>query len=86
MSTCDESEYNKKLYGWLGVFHRQLQRSHYQIRYGHPVQLMVLTLVALLISKLIPHICFSFDDSETNSSIGQGSQVSWSAQYGEDYI
>ncbi|KAK3150810.1 hypothetical protein QOZ80_3AG0238100 [Eleusine coracana subsp. coracana] len=49
LSTCDESAYNKKLYGWLGVLHRQLQRSHYQIRYGHPVQLMFVTLVALVI-------------------------------------
>ncbi|TVU47998.1 hypothetical protein EJB05_07617 [Eragrostis curvula] len=49
LSTCDEGAYNKKLYGWLGVVHRQLQRSHYQIRYGHPVQLIVLTLVALVI-------------------------------------
>ncbi|CAN6285249.1 unnamed protein product [Urochloa humidicola] len=49
LSTCDEDTYNKKLYGWLGALHRQLQRSQYQIRYGGPVQLIILALVALII-------------------------------------
>ncbi|KAL6867633.1 hypothetical protein ACP4OV_015657 [Aristida adscensionis] len=49
LSTCDAGTCNKKLYGWLGALHRQLQRSHYQIRYGHPVQLIVLTIAALVI-------------------------------------
>lgn len=49
LSTCDEDTYNKKIYGWLGALHRQLQRSQYQIRYGHPVQFVVLALAALVI-------------------------------------
>ncbi|XP_062210292.1 uncharacterized protein LOC133911866 [Phragmites australis] len=49
LSTCNEGTYNKKLYGWLGALHRQLQRSQYQIRYGHPVQMIVLALAALVI-------------------------------------
>jgi hypothetical protein len=59
LSTCDEGTYNKKLYGWLGALHRQLQRSHYQIRYGRPVQLIVLALAALMICKSVcPILCF----------------------------
>jgi hypothetical protein len=59
LSTCDEGTYNKKLYGWLGALHRQLQRSHYQIRYGRPVQLIVLALTALMICKSVcPILCF----------------------------
>ncbi|KAF8717988.1 hypothetical protein HU200_025454 [Digitaria exilis] len=53
LSTCDEGTYNKKLYGWLGALHRQLQRSQYQIRYGRPVQLIVLALAALVLCKSV---------------------------------
>uniref|UniRef100_A0A0E0KAA9 Syntaxin 6/10/61 N-terminal domain-containing protein n=1 Tax=Oryza punctata TaxID=4537 RepID=A0A0E0KAA9_ORYPU len=49
VSTCDESTYNKKLYGWFGALHRRLQRSQYRIRYGRPVQLIVLAVATLLI-------------------------------------
>lgn len=58
LSSCDEHTYNKKLYGWLGALHRQLQRSHYQIRYGHPIQLILLALAALVISKSVYHVCY----------------------------
>lgn len=49
LSTCDEHTYNKKLHGWLGALRRQLQRSQYQIQYGHHIQLIVLALAALVI-------------------------------------
>ncbi|KAL6648604.1 hypothetical protein ACP70R_012828 [Stipagrostis hirtigluma subsp. patula] len=49
LSTLDDSTCNKKLYGWLGALHRKLQRSQYQIRYGHPLQLIGLALAALVI-------------------------------------
>jgi len=53
LNTIDGVTYNKKLYGWLGALHRQLQRSHYQIRYGLPVQLIFLALAALVICKSV---------------------------------
>ncbi|XP_040378009.1 uncharacterized protein LOC102722662 isoform X1 [Oryza brachyantha] len=60
-STCDGSICNKKLYGWLGALHRRLQRSQYQIRYGHPVQLIVLAAAVLLICKFIScYMCCYF--------------------------
>lgn len=37
LDSCDES-YDKHLYGWLGSFQRQIQRSQYQIQYGRPVK------------------------------------------------
>ncbi|KAJ8478631.1 hypothetical protein OPV22_022358 [Ensete ventricosum] len=32
---------DKQLYGCLGAFHRQLQRSQYQIQYGRPIQIIL---------------------------------------------
>ncbi|XP_039023991.1 uncharacterized protein LOC120156797 isoform X2 [Hibiscus syriacus] len=37
---CDDN-YDKQLYGWYGAIQRQLQRSQYQMRYGHPIRLAI---------------------------------------------
>lgn len=49
LDSCDES-YDKHLYGWLGSFQRQLQRSQYQIQYSRPVKVaMWATLVTCML-------------------------------------
>ncbi|KAG0458520.1 hypothetical protein HPP92_023677 [Vanilla planifolia] len=49
LSDCTDDSYNKKLYGWLGAFQRQIQRSQYQILYGRPIQMIFWTIVTVLL-------------------------------------
>lgn len=66
LSTCGEENCEKEINGWVAAFHRQIQRSHYQIRYGRPFQLVASVVLALLlISELFDLLntfffCFSF--------------------------
>ncbi|KAF2324294.1 hypothetical protein GH714_011768 [Hevea brasiliensis] len=50
---CDEC-YDKQLYGWYGVIQRQLQRSHYQMQYSRPVQVVVWAVLLLCLIDFPP--------------------------------
>ncbi|MBA0565958.1 hypothetical protein Golob_010813 [Gossypium lobatum] len=52
-SCLDCDNYDKQLYGWYGAIQRLLQRSQYQMRYGHPIRLAVWVVLFLcLIGEL----------------------------------
>jgi hypothetical protein len=55
LSTCGEENCEKEINGWVAAFHRQIQRSQYQIRYGRPFQVVASVVLALLF------ICEFFD-------------------------
>lgn len=40
---------DKQLYGWLGAFQRQIQRSQYQLQYGRPIQMIIWSAVTLML-------------------------------------
>ncbi|XP_008780898.1 uncharacterized protein LOC120103737 isoform X2 [Phoenix dactylifera] len=50
LSSYGDESYDKLLNGWFGALQRQLQRSQYQIQYGHPIQTIfwVILVVVLL--------------------------------------
>lgn len=52
-SCLDCDNYDKQLYGWYGAIQRLLQRSQYQMRYGHPIRLAVWVVLFLCLIVLI---------------------------------
>ncbi|CAA6657497.1 unnamed protein product [Spirodela intermedia] len=55
LSDCGDESYDKQIYGCIGTFQRQLQRSQYQIQYGRPIQVIFWVALAFL---LIRHLIF----------------------------
>lgn len=53
LSSCGDGSYDKQLYGWLGVFQRQLQRSQYHFQYGCTVQVILWTTGVVLLIVLL---------------------------------
>ncbi|CAL9770199.1 unnamed protein product [Musa acuminata subsp. burmannicoides] len=54
---CREDINDKQLYGCLGAFQRQLQRSQYQIQYGRPIQIILwATLAVTLMVTFVRYI------------------------------
>ncbi|KAK8581034.1 hypothetical protein V6N13_144083 [Hibiscus sabdariffa] len=51
---CDDN-YDKQLYGWYGAIQRQLQRSQYQMQYGHPVRLAIWAVLIFCLIVLITY-------------------------------
>ncbi|XP_078164081.1 syntaxin/t-SNARE family protein [Carex rostrata] len=49
LSTCGEENCEKEINGWVGAFHRQIQRSQYQLQYGRPIQVVASVVLALLL-------------------------------------
>ncbi|RWR81443.1 Syntaxin 6 [Cinnamomum micranthum f. kanehirae] len=47
LKTCDGS-YDKQLYGWLGAFQRQIQRSQYQFQYSRAYHKMMFWVVLII--------------------------------------
>jgi hypothetical protein len=62
LSTCGEENCEKEINGWVAAFHRQIQRSQYQIQYGRPFQVVAsVVLVLLFICEFFAHLlhfCF----------------------------
>ncbi|XP_072991271.1 uncharacterized protein [Typha latifolia] len=48
LSSSREETYNKKIYGWVGVLQRQIQRSQYRIQYGHSLKIILLVTLSVL--------------------------------------
>lgn len=49
LSSCGDESYDKQLYGWFGSLQRQLQRSQYQIQYGHSIQTIVWVILVIVL-------------------------------------
>ncbi|XP_028555124.1 uncharacterized protein LOC110096179 isoform X1 [Dendrobium catenatum] len=49
LSDCTDESYNKQLYGWLGAFQRQIQRSQYHVQYRRPIQMIIWTIVTVFL-------------------------------------
>lgn len=52
LSDYTDESYNKKLYGWLGAFQRQIQRSQYQIQYRRSIQMIIWTIITVILIVL----------------------------------
>ncbi|CAA7393562.1 unnamed protein product [Spirodela intermedia] len=53
LSDCGDESYDKQIYGCIGTFQRQLQRSQYQIQYGRPIQVIFWVALAFLLITLL---------------------------------
>lgn len=49
LSSYGDASYDKQLYGWFGALQRQVQRSQYQIQYGHPNQTIFWVILVVLL-------------------------------------